>query len=1489
MGLLESGPKFDWTRDNKIFDRFQMWKEKVEMIFSSALLENTPEQKVAYLRYWMGDQGIPLVKKWTALGKLDFSNPTAGRDRPISSGFILQNYWNLLEAEFKPKGNKLLSVIELWTRSRQGSKTLNEWLTYVYNLVESCDYGDSNDRIIRDVLIIGCNSDKAKDKIVRQGEKISLQEVIEILQLEDSTRQTLTEMNSTVQKINYVSYEKKKSKGGKNKQKAQNNPTGSTSSSSGQKQTSTGTGKQCYRCKKPFTQGHEKVCKAINAKCNACGITGHYEIACRKSGNFPQKSKATSNSTGRMNVAAAVEGTPPEADFFDEQGLLKEYQPKNMNVLSGTSNDKPIMIEFGCGLSPLSIDRKLTLQVDTGADANAINKKTFDQLFPEVELEKSSFILKNFDERLIKPIGSFRCFLRWKGHKYRVQIEVMGADTPNILSRETTFIMGILKKCFVTEKVQDTSNSLISGPTAEERTDPSTEGVFCHSAPPTEETSTEGVFSNSVPSTEAVFCHSNPLTEASLNFAGSSQTTDQGSGSNKPTLSISDLPLTQEKVESTYADVFQGLGKFPGEPYKLRLKPDAVPAKHRPRKVPVHLQEAFHEEVERLVKIDVLEPVTEPTEWVNSFVVVEKVIDSSNAHSPHHSIKKSIRLCIDPKDLNEALEREPYYSRSIDELISMFAGAKVFTIVDMDKGYWQVVLHPDSRKYTCMAFDIGRYQFKRLPMGSKVASDIFQRMLDSVYIGLPGVTGIADDMVIFGRDEEEHDRNLILFLETTRKNGLVLNKRKLQFKKEEVSFFGHRWNSTGISPDPKKTESILRMEFPPDKETMHSFLGLVNFLNRYTPRLAELCSPLRKLILKDSHYSPGDPEHAAFSAIKAEFKKKIILPYFDRNKETILQTDASKKGFGAVILQEEQPIYYASRALTSAEKNYQNLEREAQAAVWGMEKFHYFLYGRKFILQTDQKPLVSIFRKHMIDVSPRIQRITIRAWQYEFEPQHIAGRNNVISDALSRVTPLEFQDSNADKDILAVNFLQYSSIEEREKDEVLQETLKDKELQSLKQYISTGWPSKRSQIPVFLHPYWNFRDELTIESGILMKNSKVLIPETLKQKYLRQIHQGHQGIEACRSRAREFVFWVKLNDDLKELVEKCDLCQSQQNSTSIVQKYVSEVPPHPWHTVGSDLFYFRRIDFLVVVDYFSKYLFVRKIHNSTSSAVIKELGMIFSEFGKPQIFRSDNGPCYTSQEFKIFMQNWSIEHRTSSPHYPQSNGLAESMVKVSKNLIEKAVLQDLPWNRFLLDYRCTPISSEIPSPAEILFGRKLRSSISVLPSQVMNDRICKQRELIAKKEGKFYTNTKDFQDRIKALPFEAGQNVWLQNSDSRKCEEAVIREKCREPNSYMVEIPATGQCFRRNSNFIKPRQSEQNSNSTLHSNIRVPVVPQEPPRIQQAVPSSPATSTVDAIPTVPPALQNRNSTPRQSRTSARTSSRTTKGIPPSRLGLPQEK
>ena len=187
-------------------------------------------------------------------------------------------------------------------------------------------------------------------------------------------------------------------------------------------------------------------------------------------------------------------------------------------------------------------------------------------------------------------------------------------------------------------------------------------------------------------------------------------------------------------------------------------------------------------------------------------------------------------------------------------------------------------------------------------MGTVVASDIFQRKLDSIYIGLSGVTGIADDMVVYGRSEWEHDKNLIQFLETTRKNGLQLNKEKLQFKQTEVSFFGHLWSTKGISPDPKKIKSILEMNFPEDKETMHNFLGLVNFLNIYSPQFADLSSPLCDLTQKDTHYRITDVHKQAFTCTKSEFSTKFTLQCFSKDKETFLQTDASKKGFSPVLI-----------------------------------------------------------------------------------------------------------------------------------------------------------------------------------------------------------------------------------------------------------------------------------------------------------------------------------------------------------------------------------------------------------------------------------------------------------------------------------------------------------------------------------------------------------------------------------------------------------
>ena len=337
MSTLESGPKLDWTRDNQMYERYRIWRKKVEFIFCSALADSTPKQLVSYLKYWMGDQGIPLIEKWESTGKLDYSNAKetpateGGRRRTLSSGYKIQTYWDLLDEEFKPKGNKLLSIIELWTRSKQGDKPLNQWLTQVYNLVNICKYPeDSTDRIIRDVLIVGCNSNHARDKIIRQGEAVTLNEVIEILQTEESTHSTMQQIQSYDKKptssIYYQTYDSrsKKSKNPSNEQNSSSSHTGFT-----------GSKKKCFRCGETFSRQHMKECRAQDVTCNGCGIKGHLKKCCKKSGNFPKdnsnrQNQFPSTGPGKMNIASTLPQT--EADFFDEKGLPKQYIPQNQHT-----------------------------------------------------------------------------------------------------------------------------------------------------------------------------------------------------------------------------------------------------------------------------------------------------------------------------------------------------------------------------------------------------------------------------------------------------------------------------------------------------------------------------------------------------------------------------------------------------------------------------------------------------------------------------------------------------------------------------------------------------------------------------------------------------------------------------------------------------------------------------------------------------------------------------------------------------------------------------------------------------------------------------------------------------------------------------------------------------------------------------------------------------------------------------------------------------
>ena len=374
--------------------------------------------------------------------------------------------------------------------------------------------------------------------------------------------------------------------------------------------------------------------------------------------------------------------------------------------------------------------------------------------------------------------------------------------------------------------------------------------------------------------------------------------------------------------------------------------------------------------------------------------------------------------------------------------------------------------------------------------------------------------------------------------------------------------------------------------------------------------------------------------------------------------------------------------------------------------IWGMQKFHYFLCGKEFTLETDQKPLVSIYKKHMVDISPRVQRLIVRSFPYlPFHVIYKKGKDIPVSDALSRVIPMDPED-NIQLPIIAVNMITTHILINvhpqdtfsKKLDQLRKSTAQDNQLTRLSHYINTGFPCDKKNLLTDLHEFWNYRDTLSIENGLITCGNRILVPKEMRPKMLQYIHEGHQGKERCLLWARNTVFWPKITYDIQELIERCIICQEHGKSKSII----GWIPTFPWHTSATDIFYWKGVGFLIVTDVFSKYFLVSKLANSSSAAVCAEIATIVTELGLPHIIRSDNGPCYNSKEFQQLLQHYNITHHTSSPHHPRSNGFVERMVGVAKKLMGKAGSEGKPWISGLYEYRVTPQSSSIASPLQLI-------------------------------------------------------------------------------------------------------------------------------------------------------------------------------------------
>ena len=379
----------------------------------------------------------------------------------------------------------------------------------------------------------------------------------------------------------------------------------------------------------------------------------------------------------------------------------------------------------------------------------------------------------------------------------------------------------------------------------------------------------------------------------------------------------------------------------------------------------------------------------------------------------------------------------------------------------------------------------------------------------------------------------------------------------------------------------------------------------------------------------------------------------------------------------------------------------------------------------------------------------------------------------------------------------------------------------DQQFIVLKQYINEGWPNTFSECPPSIRDYWTFRDELSVEQGVVLKGSRVVIPKSLRSTMLSKIHYGHMGVDKCQKRARDTIFWPGISKDINSLVLNCSTCLEHRSANPKEPLLSHDIPELPWQVISTDLFTWNNQNFLVVVDYYCRYPEVEKLHDTSSVSVINKLKGIFSRQGVPQKVISDNGPQYSSAEFAKFALESDFKHVTSSPHFAQSNGLAERTVQTVKRLFDKSKTERKDLYICLLEYRATQLDIG-SSPAQLLMGRTLRSLLpvtnrSLRPKTPLHKQIRSNIQLKRRKEKKYYDSKSKELSRINV-----GDSVRVKHPRSLWRPAVCIGE--HSIRSYIIRTPDGGE-YRRNRRHLLPTNEQVDVNPFCPTVVNQPLEP----------------------------------------------------------------
>lgn len=891
----------------------------------------------------------------------------------------------------------------------------------------------------------------------------------------------------------------------------------------------------------------------------------------------------------------------------------------------------------------------------------------------------------------------------------------------------------------------------------------------------------------------------------------------------------SEQTKSAEEILRQFNDVFTGIGSI-CEPISLEIDNSVRPVIQKARRVPVSMKTNLKEEIKHLEREGIVSKVENHTEWVSNLVLIKR--------------KDKIRICLDPVELNQALKRVNYQMPTIEEVMPELTQAKVFTTLDAYKGFWQIPLDRKSSELTTFWTPFGRYRWNRVPFGISPAPEIYQKIQHEITEGLDGVESLCDDILIYGCGKtyeealKDHNIKLKKLLYRLRAKNLKLNKDKVKLCQSEVQFFGHLLTDKGVKPDPSKISAVTQMKRPDKVSEMLTFLGMVNYLSKFLPNLSSVSEPLRRLTHEGVEFIWTDEQTVSFETVKKLVTSAPVLQYFDGSKETVIQCDASSTGLGGVLLQDGRPVAFASRTLTSAEKNYAQIEKEALAILFSCVRFEQYIIGKVIKLQSDHKPLQTLIKKPLLEVPKRLQRMFLALQRYNFEIEFVPGSKMYIADLLSRLHLPESENSNLNvvysfekldlrvsKRIERVNLVNDLPITDERVQVILNETLKDDNMRTLTYYIIHGFPKDRVKVPAEIIQYYQYQEELSTQNGLNFKGDRIVIPYKLRNDMLKRLHYSHNGIENSTKLARSTMFWPGMSKQLKNEIQRCLICQL--NSSICQQKepmISSDLPGLPFEIVSMDMMETqikgRRRQYLVVVDHYSDFIECEEVANLEAKSIIKCCKKIFARHGIPKVVISDNGTHFKNESFRKFAQTWEFKFRTSSPRYPKSNGKAESAVKIVKQLMKKSEASKSDIYLALLNWRNTPNKID-SSPTQRLFSRRTRCLVPMMDRLLAPDveSSVKQKITSNKSQAKLY-----YDQGAKSLkPLFIGDSVLVRLDGAQSkvpWKEGTIMNKISE-RSYLVNVGEKS--YRRNRIDIKeykvPNESLINEGSSINQAV----------------------------------------------------------------------